>query len=128
MGKKIVLTLSSKVPGGPNISLAEEIEIDAYDKIDVLVEAGQSKSVEVQPNAGDKVQFLLIRSDRYGDDLTYKVNGAGDDVILDTPQVFVGKGSIGRLGAAPETLDIDNSLTGDLEGDAAIEILVGREA
>lgn len=128
MGEKISLTMSARVSGGLNLSMVEEIEIDAYDKIEVLVEASGAKTVEVQPNAGDKVLFLLIRSDRYGADLTYQVNGAGDDVSLDTPQVFIGKGSVSRLGAAPESLAFANNLVGPDAGDASIEVLVGRNA
>ena len=80
----------------------------------------------MQPGETGDVQFLLIRSDRYGEGLTYKVNGAGAAVTLDQPQFFLGTGAVGVLGAAPKTLEVENKLAST--EDVSLEILVGRAA
>jgi hypothetical protein len=124
MPVEIRLTLNVQVVGGPSISVSPDpITVDAYDKIQVTVGTQASKAVEVQPGDADRVQFLLISSDQFGDDLTYKVDPAGSDIKLDAPQLLVGDGAVGLLGAAPKTLTFTNNLAQDRN----IEILVGRK-
>jgi hypothetical protein len=126
MAEKINWTLNVQVVGGPKMSAFQTVTVDAYDKIGVTVPVGETdKEVEVQPGPAGRVQFLLISSDQFGDDLTYKVNNAGDAIKLDAQQLLIGDGAVGLLGASPpETL----SFTNDLAQDANIEILVGRNA
>jgi hypothetical protein len=101
------------------------VTVDAYDKIGVNVPGEGSATVEVQPSEEKgRVQFLLINSDQFDDDLTYKVNDLTDVIKLDAPQVLVGDGAVGLLGEPPNKL----VLTNDLTQDANIEIIVGRKA
>jgi hypothetical protein len=127
MPATIKWSLSVQVVGGPAISLSDVLTVEAYDKVNVTVGAGTQKKVEVQPGAAGQVQFLLISSDRYNDldpahDLTYKVDTTS--VTLDAPQLLVGSGLVELLPAAPGELEFTNGL----DEDAAIEILVGRDA
>lgn len=130
MGEKIHWALTVQVVGGPKISESKTIPVEAYDKIDIVIEAGQEKEVQVQPGDPGQVQFLLIRSDRYASpeketpDLSYKVNGTGKAIELDALQLLMGDGAVGLLGAGPKTLVFSN----ELDEDASIEILVGRMA
>lgn len=132
MSEKISWTLNVQVVKGPAISASQIKDVDAYDKIQVTVNDKKSDQVvEVQPGGANRVQFLLINSDHFDDDeipddktLTYKVNGAGEDIELDAVQLLIGEGAVKLLGAPPETL----SFTNDLGKAANIEILVGREA
>jgi hypothetical protein len=125
---KIDWTVNFQVGGGPKVSESDFLTCDAYDKIEVVVEAGAGdKAVEVQPStASGQVQFLLIKSDQYGDGLTYKVNDAGAQGIkLDALQLLMGEGAVGLLGATPpQKLLFSNQLGSD----ASVEILVGRKA
>ena len=123
MSEKISWTLNVQVERGPSVSASQSITVDAYDKIQVTVGTQDSKVVEVQPGDADRVQFLLISSDQFGDDLTYKVDPGGSDIKLDAQQLLVGDGAVGLLGAAPKTLTFTNNLAQD----ANIEILVGRK-
>jgi hypothetical protein len=124
MPEKINWTLNVQVVGGPKISASQTTTVDAYDKIQVTVEAGETdKVVEVQPGPVGRVQFLSIGSKQFGDDLTYKVNAAGGPISLDAQQLLIGDGAVGLLGAAPETLSFTNNLAEPVD----IEILVGRK-
>lgn len=100
--------------------------MQAYDKIEVTITDGVTdEDVEIQPGGTGQVQFLLIRSDQYGDKLTYKVNAAtATPIKLDAQHVLIGTGAVGLLGAAPTKLLFSNTL-----GKAAtVQILVGRKA
>ena len=129
MSEKINWSVSIQVLGGPKISASQTLTVDAYDKIDVVIADGASgEDVEVQPGSTGQVQFLLIKSVKYGADLTYSVNAAEADstkrIKLDSQQIFTGEGNVGLLGTSPQKLYFYNSLGED----AAIQILVGRKA
>lgn len=121
----INVTLSVQVVEGPSIAATRTIDVDAYDKIQVRIEQGAAgKVVEVQPGGAGRVQLLVITSSEFSELLTYKVNNAGADVILDAEQVFMGDGGVSLLGAVPETLAFTNALANDVD----VVILVGRNA
>jgi len=124
MSEKINWTLNVQVVGGPKNSASSTVIVDAYDKIGVAVAAGDTEEVEIQPGNAGRVQFLLISSNKFDDQLTYKVNNAGTDISLDAVQLLVGDGAVGLLPAAPKSL----AFTNDLAEDVDIEVLVGRKA
>jgi hypothetical protein len=129
MAEKISWTLSAEVDKGPRISVSDALWVDAYDKIGVTVGAGEDETVEVQPGGAGRVQFLLITTKQFSDDLTYKVNDGEDEeeahpVKLDGPQMLVGDGAVGLLGEAPKTF----TFTNDLDQVVDVQILVGRQA
>jgi hypothetical protein len=129
---KIIVSGSIVVPNGPQIPFNQTLAVDAYDKIDVLVEAGaKDKKIELQPGAAGQVQFLAIVSDWYGDDLSFKVNSstAGTDTFaLDRPLLCMGKGGVALFDTAPKTLFFSNATSGATAKDANIQILIGRDA
>jgi hypothetical protein len=126
MSEKINWTLNVQVVGGPKILESDTIAAEAYDKVQVTIATGDSDiEVDVQPSGSGQVQFLLISSDQYDEDLTYKVNvSSADPIKLDGPQMFIGKGAVGLLDPEPKKLFFSNSLAED----ASIQILVGRDA
>ena len=127
MPEKINWTLNVQVAGGPKLFASSTLTLDAYDKIQVGIEAGATdKKVEVQPGGAGHVQFLLITSDPYGEGLTYKVNDSASSKVikLDGPHLLIGKGAVGLLDPAPTSLFFSSSLGKD----ATVEILIGREA
>jgi hypothetical protein len=126
MSEKINWTLNVQVVGGPRYSTSSAVTVDAYDKIQITVDAQDTdKVVEVQPGAAGRVQFLLISSNQFGDDLTYKVNNTGNAIQLNAQHLLVGEGAVGLLGASsPNTVSFTNKLTPPQ--DVNIEILVGR--
>jgi len=126
MPEKINWTLNVQVVRGPKMSASQTVTVDAYDKIHVTVDAQETdKVVEDQPGSAGREQLLLISSHQFGDDLTYKVNNAGDAIKLDAQHLLIGDGAVGLFGVSPpETLSFTNNLTQDVN----IEILVGRNA
>ena len=126
MSEVLNITVSAKVKNGPSISLSSSLNIDAYDKLDVLVPSGGTpKTIQLLPSGTESVHFLLIKSSQYSDQLSYAVNGAGSKILIDTPQSFIGLGSLAALddSSDPETLVFTN----DLAEDVNIQILVGRD-
>jgi hypothetical protein len=134
----INLALNVQVVGGPTVLISKSKSVQAYDKIEVAIEPGSEKSVEIQPGAADKVSFLLIKSSVYSSEqslLTYRVNDGTSDfpdstqpakppIALDEPHLYFGLGAVSAFGLAPKILKFTNS-TGT---PAAIEVLVGRDA
>lgn len=130
MPGKIDWTVSVTVAGGPKVSLARSLDVDAYDKVDVTIPkaggpAGSNVvKVSVQPSAAGKVQFLLITSSVYDDKLTYKVDGGAAEIKLDEPQLLGGDGLVALLGNTQNEFEFKNEV--DPPKDAAVQILVGR--
>ncbi len=126
MNSRINLTLKVSVVGGPSISVSKVITVEAYDKIDVTVSAGESdKAIEIQPGSSSQVQMLLIKSSEYGTDLTYKVHDtSATPIVLDQEQLFLGQGAVGLLGTELDKLFFTNNLSNDV----TIEIFAGRDA
>jgi hypothetical protein len=129
MPEKINWTLNVQIPEGPKLSAADSIGIEAYDKLEVVVQKdAEAEDIEIQPGETGQVQFLLIKSDRYGSKLSYSVNAAEADetkrIKLDALQLLIGDGAVKLLGASPKKLFFYNKL----DQAAAIQILVGRKA
>ena len=126
MAERINITVSAKIKSGPSISFSESLSVDAYDKLDIVVAPGTPKTIQLLPPGTTSVHLLLIKSSQYSDQISYTVNGAGSTIILDTPQNFIGLGSLATLDDAndPATLVFTN----DLAEDVNIQILVGRNA
>ena len=126
MSGKINLTLKVDVVSGPSIFVSKEITVEAYDKIDVAIDTGESeKPVEIQPGSSSQVQMLLIKPSKCGEELTYKVHEANaTPIVLDQEQLFLGQGAVGLLGTELDKLFFTNGFTEAV----TIEILVGRDA
>jgi hypothetical protein len=141
MGERIGWSVSATLPGGPALSFAKTIEVDAYDKIVVVAEAASGSSgspvetrIEVQPSTDSAdIRLLLITSDRYDDEkLTFTVldaNGSSPPglypVALSEPLLLVG-GGVNLLGTTPNKLAFTNALGENKH--ATITVLVGRNA
>lgn len=136
MSEKINVALSVQVVGGPKMSASLLIDVEAYDKIEVVIPGGEEGSpgeatVEVQPGDLEDIKVLLISSDQYSSKLKYTVKDASDtagatDVGLDSVQVLMGKGAVELLQVTPVTLEFSNGMgTGK---DAKVTILAGRMA
>jgi hypothetical protein len=124
MSEKINWTLNVQVVGGPKYSASSTVPVDAYDKIAVTVAAGGTEVVEIQPGNAGRVQFLLISSNKFDKQLTYKVNNTGNAIALDAVQLLVGVGAVGLLPAAPKSLAFTSTLAEEVD----LEVLVGRKA
>ncbi|WP_017296911.1 hypothetical protein [Nodosilinea nodulosa] len=138
------LTLNAQVVGGPQVSVARTRQIEAYDKVDVVINPGDTDiEVDIQPGAATQVGFLLIKSSLYSQaaadqKLTYVVTdggtdfpAAGDGLELNDPHIYIG-GALAVFGLAPKTLRFTSTYVPDAANPAVnravVEILVGRSA
>ncbi|PSN15077.1 hypothetical protein C7293_08750 [filamentous cyanobacterium CCT1] len=138
------LTLNAQVVGGPQVGASRTKQIEAYDKIDVVINPGDTNvEVDIQPGVATQVEFLLIKSSLYsqaGADqkLTYFVvdggtdfPAAGDGIELNDPHIYIG-GALAVFGLAPRTLRFTSTYAADATNPAinraVVEILVGRRA
>ncbi|MGP8330466.1 MAG: hypothetical protein ACT6FF_09155 [Methanosarcinaceae archaeon] len=131
MSTKIKWMLDVQVENGPKISVVQQEDVEAYDKIEVNIPAKNggagSATVEVQPGGAGQVKLLLIKSSQYSSDLTFTVNDQQGIVVkLDRLQFFVGEGELDLLGAPPQKLIFSNNIDALVAVD--VEILVGRAA
>ncbi|MEX2283702.1 MAG: hypothetical protein WEE89_14550 [Gemmatimonadota bacterium] len=131
MSRKIKWKVDVTVESGPTLTAGDSIDVEAYDFVRAEVPGGDATTagtatVDVQPSGAGKVLFIGIKSDVYDEKLTYKVDGAGLDVKLDSAQVFVGGGALGLLGTTTKQFVFTNKA--GLSKKAAVEILVGRKA
>lgn len=129
MSEVIGISIGIQVVSGPSISESVTKTVDAYDKVDVLVEAAASDyEVEIQPGGSGQVSFLIIRltsATAYSTDITYKVNAdTGDAIVLDGPHMFIGAGGVALLDVAPTKLFFSNGGATDV----TVQVLVGRDA
>ena len=130
------VAVSIQVVGGPQLAISKTKQVEAYDKTDVVIDPGGAGAVEklvyIQPGSAAQVSLILIKSDLYGPEITYKASDGttdSDAIILDEPQIMFGSGSVALLGVAPKILKFKNTYpAGDASKKATIEILVGRDA
>jgi hypothetical protein len=114
------------IPSGPSVTTASAVAVDAYDRIAVTIPPSNTEiAVDVQPGTAGKVKFLIVRSDRYGSNLTFKTHVTGNPAhALDDTLVLSGVGALELLGDTVDKL----LFTNNLGQPANIEILVGRQA
>jgi hypothetical protein len=122
MAEKLNWSYAAQVESGPSIAGAGVLEVDAYVKLSVTVAAGETQAVEVLPDPGAALQFLVIAPAVPSADLTYELDG--DAVPLDGPVVLIGAGAVALFADAVGTLEFTN----DTGADARIDILAGRDA
>lgn len=125
MSETISYSFSIQVAGGPKVAGADQIEVQAYDMLEVEIPdsgtSGGVATVNVQP--GDTgVKFLQVTAENYGD-LTYTVDG-GAQQTLDAPLLLIGAGAVALLGATQKQFEFTNAGTAAV----TVNILVGRDA
>lgn len=133
----INLALNVQVVGRPQALISQAISVEAYDKIEVTVKPGDTLNVSVQPGGVGQVNFLLIKSSLADEKLSYVVNDGGtnkfpdkDRIMLDRGfHLYLGTGGVSVFGIPPKAIEFKNDYAADTPNkDAAIEILVGRDA
>jgi hypothetical protein len=125
MSETISYSFSIQVAGGPKVTDADKVEVQAYDMLEVEVPdtgtSGGVATVDVQP--GDSgVKFLLVTAGSY-EKLTYTVDG-GSSQTLNAPLLLIGEGAVKLLGTTQKQFEFTNADTAA----NMVNILVGRDA
>lgn len=121
MPEKIAWSISARIDGGPQISKSEIIEVEAYEKFDLVLPKSGKSTVEVQLGEG-LAKFVLIAATKYTK-ISFAVDG-GTPIALDAPMMLIGAGAVNLLGKKLNTLDFEN---GNIE-DVSIMMLVAGKA
>jgi len=131
MPTNVTWKLNLEVQSGPKVVEAKTVQVDAFDRIEVTVpdtSGGDPTEIDIQPGAPGKIKVLLIRSNRYSDDLIYQVHDdTTDERKLNDALFLAGGGSLDLIEDAAAPLDklFVTNTTGD---PVVIEIIVGRSA
>lgn len=121
MQAKISWGVSVDIAGGPQFSPTAALNVDAYDLIDVAIDKGGTKSVDLQPSKKGVSLLLILAGDTSGS-LKCKLNATVTDLSLDSPFLLVGDAITKLLGSPPQTLTFTNSA----DKPVGVRVLVGR--
>lgn len=114
-----------KVANGPQLKVADQLQVDAYDSIQVPLGGGETKTIAVQPGNADKVKLLFIRCVPPSDKVSFENKDAQDQVTLANPVLLAGD-AVAVLANAPKDLKFKSTLQQNEQ--VTIVILVGRSA
>jgi hypothetical protein len=110
---KLNWSIALQVTGGPTMNTGQSgLDIEAVDRIDVTIDAGDTdKVVQIQPGAAGAVHLLVVTSDVYGPTLSFKASDGTTDsakVVLDAPQLYAG-GASALFATDPRQLKLTNA-------------------
>ncbi|TYB39666.1 hypothetical protein FXF50_04615 [Micromonospora sp. AP08] len=120
MPEHLIWDVTVRADGGPQLNDSGVMEVDAYDKLSVVVPAGDDLAVDLGPAAAGRISCLVIMPTEPSDHLSYDVDGTG--IKLNQPQFLFG-GAVDLTGN-PAGLTFSNAGSQD----AAVEIFLGRDA
>jgi hypothetical protein len=123
MSKKINYSIGVDVTLGPKLSAALTADVEAYDKINLVVDKNAAPLVQLQPNGAGKVTLILLTASKYDPLLTYQPDGMANPIPLQAPLFLVGVGNVSLIGLA-QKLTVKNGTADPV----TVEILVGRAA
>lgn len=120
MSEKVSISYSLRVPNGPSVGHTQELDVDGYQKLSLVLAKNDSKPLEVLP-PGVKVALVVLMATPADAKVTYQAD-AGDVRGLDGPLVLIGPGASGLLGAPFPKLTFKNGT----DGPAQIDVFIGR--
>ena len=126
---KVNWSFTSQIDGGPQLSASQpSIDVSAYDYLKQVLPApapGGSTVTDVHLQPNTVAKMVAILADKYSTKVTYQVDGAAPDRVLDGPHVFLGAGAVGFMSAGnPQKLTFTNSSTDAV----TVQVFVGRAA
>jgi hypothetical protein len=125
-------TIRLSLVGGPEWNIEHRQDVDAYDVVELILDAGTTdRVVELQPAAGARINLFAIQSSLYGSQITFKASDGGTDsgaIALLGPQLYA-NGAAALFSVAPRSIKLSNAHpAGDATKRARVQILIGRDA
>lgn len=119
-------SINLQVSGGPKVARAGRMTVEAYDKLNVTLDAGATDvDVDLQPaSTPGQVTLIALTASVYDPALTYSADGGTTALGLEAPVTLIGAGAVSLLSSTPKQLRFANG-TAD---PCTVEILVGRDA
>jgi hypothetical protein len=107
MAEKASWTMQLKIDGGPALSAANQVTVEAYDKASIDLTKGAAKTLQVQPAPG-LAKYLVVVASAYSDPndakakLSFKfakIDGSaiGNDIQLDDALVVTGQPALASI-------------------------------
>ncbi len=135
MAEKASWTMQLRIDGGPAISAANQVTVDAYDKASIdLIQGALTKTVQVQP-APALAKYLVITASAYSDakipaaNVSFKfakTDGTfiGSDIRLDDALVVTGQAALASIAQDWTALTFTSTFTNPI----TVNVLVCRAA
>lgn len=134
MAEKANWTMQLRIDGGPAISVANQVTVDAYDKVSIDLVQGTTRTIQVQPAAG-LARYLVIIASAYDDpnDAQAKVSlkfaksdgsAIGADVRLDDALVLTGQAALASIAQGWTGLTFTSTFSNPI----TVNVLVCRAA
>jgi hypothetical protein len=121
MSETLNWNLAVNVAGGPQLSSAATLAVDAYDKLEItLAKDAKAQTVKLGPGDWKSVSLVLMKPSQADAKLTYTVGST--ETPLDGTHMLIGAGAVSLLGTGAAQLNFTNG-TGN---PVTLEILVGR--
>lgn len=127
MPETISYVTSVVVAAGPKFAFSETVEVEAYNRITLVVKSKATKKVFLG-TTDSEIRFLGIKSTKYMTlptaALTFAIDAVAKEYNIDMPVVLAGQASIALLGATtPTSLTFNNQLPEDV----TLEVLIARD-
>ena len=124
MPETVAYVTSVVVAAGPKVSFTEALEVEAYNRLSIPVKKLGSQKVFLGTDDSE-IRLLLIKSSKYDPVLvTFTIQSAATERVLDMPFLVAGKAAVSLLGAAtPTFLTFKNGLGEDI----TIDIFLARD-
>lgn len=120
MAEQLIWDATVRATGGPQLTGSGVMDVDAYDKVSVLVPAGGGLDIDLGPGSAGRIVCLVLLPEAPSDDLTYDVGT--NTITLDQPQFLLG----GAVDLTGNTASLTLANAG--AADASVELLIGRDA
>lgn len=124
MTQGIGWSVSAWIEGGPTMQATGVVEVDAYEKISLVVNSGKTLMVTVAPGTWATLSLLVIRPSITDGSVKYSFKTGGPQVALSATHSLFGDGAVSLLGSGNAELEFTNGGTADV----TIDILLGRDA
>ena len=124
MPESVSWTYSIRARGGPSVGGTGVIDIDAYEKVSVVIAAGATQLIVLAPGKWADVHGLVIGASDLTGVLAVTPLGATAAVPLDGPIVLVGAGPVALLGAGDAKISFKNKGIADV----VVDIFIARDA
>lgn len=126
MAEKINWSFVAQIPRGPSISGADNLEAEAYEKIDFTIPSKEKHDVCLSNTSA--ISLLIINSDTPNKLITYTADPKlpVDKCTLDGPHIFLGKIAHDFFATRTEVTTSKVSFANDTDVEIQIQMLIGR--
>lgn len=126
MAEKINWSFVAQIPRGPSISGADNLEAEAYEKIDFTIPSNGKHDVCLSNT--NTISLVIINSATPNQSITYTAEPAlpVNKCTLDGPHIFIGNLAHDFFATGTDETTSKVSFTNNTDNEIQIQILIGR--